>query len=120
MNVLWYTGRFDGACWQLLAMLGLHPSRFAQEETGMAAVEHHTQGKGELHAATELFASLSAPLARLVFSEIGFLPLRKQQMETVPLTRECRTLRSVRTVQFVENNEQRHTARVLPDKRIRP
>jgi acyl-CoA thioester hydrolase len=26
MNVMWYAGKFDEACWQLLAMLGLHPS----------------------------------------------------------------------------------------------
>jgi acyl-CoA thioester hydrolase len=31
-------------------MLGLQPARFAQEGTGMAAVEQHTQYKLELHA----------------------------------------------------------------------
>ena len=50
MNVMWYVGKFDEACWQLLAMLGLHPSRFAQDGTGMAAVEQHIQYKRELHA----------------------------------------------------------------------
>ena len=50
MNVMWYAGKFDEACWQLLAMLGLHPSRFAQDGTGMAAVEQHIQYKRELHA----------------------------------------------------------------------
>ena len=47
---MWYAGKFDEACWQLLAMLGLHPSRFAQDGTGMAAVEQHIQYKRELHA----------------------------------------------------------------------
>jgi len=47
---MWYTGKFDEACWQLLAILGLHPSRFAQDATGMAAVEQHIQYKRELHA----------------------------------------------------------------------
>ena len=50
MNVMWYAGKFDEACWQLLAMLGLHPARFAHDGTGMAAVEQHIQYKHELHA----------------------------------------------------------------------
>jgi len=50
MNVTWYTGKFDEACWQLLSMLGLNPTRFAQEGTGMAAVEQHIQYKRELLA----------------------------------------------------------------------
>jgi acyl-CoA thioester hydrolase len=29
MNVMWYTGKFDEACWQLLSMLGLTQARFA-------------------------------------------------------------------------------------------
>lgn len=43
MNVMWYAGKFDEACWQLLAMLGLHRSRLAQDGTGMAAIEQHIQ-----------------------------------------------------------------------------
>lgn len=50
MNVMWYAGKFDEACWQLLAMLGLHRSRFAQDGTGMVAVEQRIQYKRELHA----------------------------------------------------------------------
>jgi acyl-CoA thioester hydrolase len=50
MNVMWYSGKFDEANWQLLAMLGLHASRFAQDKTGMAAVEQHIQYKRELGA----------------------------------------------------------------------
>jgi acyl-CoA thioester hydrolase len=50
MNVMWYSGKFDEANWQLLAMLGLHPSRFGLDGTGMAAVEQHTQYKRELVA----------------------------------------------------------------------
>ena len=50
MNVMWYAGKFDEACWQLLSMLGLTPSRFARGGTGMAAVEQHIQYKRELHA----------------------------------------------------------------------
>lgn len=50
MNVMWYTAKFDEACWQLLTMLGLNSSRFAQDGTGMAAVEQHTQYKRELRS----------------------------------------------------------------------
>lgn len=50
MNVMWYAGKFDEACRQLLAMVGLHPSRFAQDGTGMAAVEQHIHYKRELLA----------------------------------------------------------------------
>jgi acyl-CoA thioester hydrolase len=50
MNVMWYAGKFDEACWQLLAMLGLQPSRFVRDGTGMAAVEQHIQYKREVHA----------------------------------------------------------------------
>jgi acyl-CoA thioester hydrolase len=49
MNVMWYTAKFDEACWQLLAMVGLHPSRFAEDGTGMAAVEQRIQYRRELH-----------------------------------------------------------------------
>ena len=50
MNVMWYAGKFDEACWQLLGMLGLHRSRFAEDATGMAAVEQHIQYKRELQS----------------------------------------------------------------------
>lgn len=50
MNVMWYSGKFDEACWQLLGILGLHRSRFAQDGTGMAAVEQHIQYRRELRA----------------------------------------------------------------------
>jgi len=50
MNVMWYNGKFDEACWQLLALLGLGSSRFQQDGTGMAAVEQHTRYRRELHA----------------------------------------------------------------------
>jgi acyl-CoA thioester hydrolase len=50
MNVMWYTSKFDEACWQLLSMLGLNVARFRQDGSGMAAVEQHIQYKRELHA----------------------------------------------------------------------
>ena len=74
----------------------------------------------ESKTVTDLFASLSATLARLVFLQIGFLPLGRQQKETIPLTKEWWTLTTVRTVQYVQNNRQRHTAQGLRKKRITP
>jgi len=50
MNVMWYSSKFDEACWQLLSTLGLHTQRFAQDGSAMAAVEQHIQYKRELHA----------------------------------------------------------------------
>jgi len=50
MNVMWYSGKFDEACWQLLSMLGLNPARFAEDGTAMAAVEQQIQYKRELRA----------------------------------------------------------------------
>ena len=50
MNVMYYANKFDEACWQLLSMVGLNPSRFAEDGTGMAAVEQHIQYRRELRA----------------------------------------------------------------------
>lgn len=50
MNVMWYVAKFDEACWQLLAKLGISASRARQAGTGMAAVEQHIQYKREVYA----------------------------------------------------------------------
>jgi len=50
MNVMWYTGKFDEASWQLLSKVGLTPSRLTRSRTAMAAVEQHIEYKRELHA----------------------------------------------------------------------
>jgi acyl-CoA thioester hydrolase len=50
MNVMWYTGKFDEATWQLLSKLGLTRSRCRKEGIGMAAVEQHIEYKRELRA----------------------------------------------------------------------
>lgn len=50
MNVMWYTGKFDEACWQFLSMLGLTPARFTPNGIAMAALEQHIEYKRELHA----------------------------------------------------------------------
>ena len=50
MNVMWYVAKFDEACWQLLAKMGISGSRASQARTGMAAVEQHIQYKREVYA----------------------------------------------------------------------
>ena len=50
MNVMWYSGNFDEATWQLLAKLGLTRAHFREHGTGMAAVEQNITYKRELHA----------------------------------------------------------------------
>jgi hypothetical protein len=68
---------------------------------------------------TALFANLSAMLVRLVFLQIGFLPLGRQGNNTVRLTKDWWTLNYVRTIQYVQNSEQRHKAKLLRGKRAR-
>jgi acyl-CoA thioester hydrolase len=50
MNVMWYVGKFDEACWQLLSAFGLTPSRMRRDGIVMAAVEGHIVFKRELRA----------------------------------------------------------------------
>jgi acyl-CoA thioester hydrolase len=50
MNVMWYTGKFDEASWQLLSSIGLAPSRLRAKGAAMAAVEQHIEYKRELRA----------------------------------------------------------------------
>lgn len=50
MNVMWYTGKFDEATWNLFAELGLTPSFFREQHRGMAGVQINTTYKQELMA----------------------------------------------------------------------
>jgi acyl-CoA thioester hydrolase len=50
MNVRWYAAKFDEACWQLLASLGLTRARMERDGVDMAAVEQRIEYKRELHA----------------------------------------------------------------------
>ena len=50
MNVMWYVEKFDEATWQLLAAIGLTPTRLRRENIGMAGVEQHIEYKRELFA----------------------------------------------------------------------
>jgi acyl-CoA thioester hydrolase len=50
MNVMWYTGKFDEASWQLFSKLGLTRARLRSEGAAMVAVEQRLEYKRELHA----------------------------------------------------------------------
>ena len=50
MNVMWYTGKFDQATWNLLAELGINRSYIKEQQCGMAAVQQNTSYKQELLA----------------------------------------------------------------------
>jgi acyl-CoA thioester hydrolase len=50
MNVMWHTGKFDEATWQLLSTLGLGMGRLRAEGSNCAALEQHIEYKRELHA----------------------------------------------------------------------
>jgi acyl-CoA thioester hydrolase len=50
MNVMWYTGKFDEASWNLLALMGLSASALRAQGSAMVAVEQHLQYKKELFA----------------------------------------------------------------------
>lgn len=50
MNVMWYTGKFDEATWNLLAELGITRSYLEDHQRGMVAVQQNTTYKQELLA----------------------------------------------------------------------
>ncbi len=50
MNVMWYTGKFDEATWNIFSMLGITPKFLRDNERGVAAVEQKTKYLRELHA----------------------------------------------------------------------
>ena len=50
MNVMWYTGKFDEATWQLMSHIGLTPSYLRTNNRGLAAVHQETHYKRELMA----------------------------------------------------------------------
>lgn len=50
MNVMWYAGKFDEACWQAIARLGVTRDYMRERGCMMAAVEQDTAYKRELRA----------------------------------------------------------------------
>jgi acyl-CoA thioester hydrolase len=50
MNVMWYTGKFDEATWNLFAEVGITRSYLVTQQKGMAGVQQNTSYKCELMA----------------------------------------------------------------------
>ncbi len=50
MNVMWYTGKFDEATWNLLSACGMSGRYMNDSRRGMAAVQQNTTYKKELMA----------------------------------------------------------------------
>lgn len=50
MNVMWYTGKFDEATWNLLSELGMTTTYVREKNRGMVAVQQNTAYKKELLA----------------------------------------------------------------------
>ena len=55
MNVMWYTGRFDEATWQLFGRIGLTPSYLRNHKRSLVAVQQETTYKRELVAGDLIF-----------------------------------------------------------------
>jgi acyl-CoA thioester hydrolase len=55
MNVMWYTGKFDEATWNLFATLGITPSYIRERGRGVVAVEQVTSYRRELRAGDVVF-----------------------------------------------------------------
>lgn len=56
---------------------------------------------------SDLFATLSAVLTRIVFIQIGHIPSRLSRKKARPLTAKCWNLNSYRSVQYVQTASQR-------------
>lgn len=50
MNVMWYTGKFDEATWNLFAELSITPSYLREQQRGMVAVQQIISYKQEVLA----------------------------------------------------------------------
>ena len=59
VNVRAYGERFEEACWQFYAMLGLRPSRLRSREIHLAAVQQDTAYRKELQGGDVVFVRTS-------------------------------------------------------------
>ena len=55
LNVMWYTGKFDEATWNLFFCIGITPSYVRDQNGGMVAVQQNTAYKRELRAGDVVF-----------------------------------------------------------------
>lgn len=71
MNVMWYTGKFDEATWNIFSMLGITPKFLRENGRGMAAIEQTTRYLRELHAGD--IVTVRTQLLQLEGKKIRFL-----------------------------------------------
>lgn len=71
MNVMWYTGKFDEATWNLFAQLGITRKFLSDNARGMAAVEQKTRYLRELHAGD--IVTIYSRLLKLEGKKIHFI-----------------------------------------------
>lgn len=71
MNVMYYTGKFDEATWNLFALLGITPGYLRENGRGMAAVEQKTSYLRELHPGD--IVSIRSRLLLLEGKKISFV-----------------------------------------------
>lgn len=55
MNVMWYTGKFDEATWNLFASIGITPTYIRESNNGVAGVQQNIAYKKELAAGDLIF-----------------------------------------------------------------
>jgi hypothetical protein len=70
------------------------------------------------HEIDELFSRLAATLTKIVFLQIGFIPRRHGSIERITLIPRNWKLNIVRTVQYVQNEEQHMKQKCLLNKRM--
>ncbi len=108
---------------RLLKAISLSISTTVQvyDEDWMAEIQGHLQlGISLVESCSELdelFSALAAILARVTLLQIGLIPVGHRSIDRVPLTSGHWKLDPVRTVQYVQNDEQRKTQRRLLSRR---
>jgi acyl-CoA thioester hydrolase len=55
LNVMWYTGKFDEATWNLFFLIGITPAYVRDRNRGMVAVQQNTSYKRELRSGDVVF-----------------------------------------------------------------
>jgi len=78
-----------------------------------AEIEHGILRAESSSEIDELFSGLAATLAKVVFLQIGFVPRGHRSVERVALTPRNWKLNPVRSVQYVQNEQQRATQKRL-------
>lgn len=76
-------------------------------------LEHGYQRLRSAKSIDELHSVAAATLGELAFLQLGFVPRGHHSSDNIPLTRRNWRMNAVRTVQYVQSNEQRATQKRL-------